>query len=617
MPANVDLIHRRYKKAHAEKANWLSYWEDLARFGAPRRMGFVGQRTPGDKRVTPQVYNPIGINCVQTLAAALHGMTMNPAIKWLNLRLVDDDFNEREDVKHWCNSVSKRVANILASPQVAFHSHANQLLEDLSSIGTGVMYCGQQTKGPNANHLFVRTHSIAKVCIAENQYGAIDTVMLEYEYSVRQMVNIWGNSVSAKVREKYDKSQYDDTVKVINCVSPREQYDPQIKTPLHHPIEVVYFQDEEQHLLEETGVEEMPYVVPRWWLATGEVFGRSPFMTALPQVKVANIATKTIMDAAEKAVAPPLTVPHEGLIGPVRTSPNGITFLKGKAEIGQIPTSSQLPYAGEYIRQLDDAIRTTMFVDQVQFIGDFKMTATEVIQRQTERMRLLGPVLGRLENEFLNPLITRVFGIMYRLGQIPPAPKDVQGQDLRIEYQSPLARAQKSQVAQGLMQALQLLLPLAQMGPQVAQQIFGPVDMGKLTPMVFDWFGVDIDLLKDERDLAAEAQQQRTTTMMQMLPTLASAAKDAGMAVDHLSKGASNAADTTATLNDAANNPSPGMAAMMQQGGAPPAPGQPGGPGGQNIAELIGALTKGGAAAAPQAAGGPADFLRAFQGRLQ
>src|SRR5207344_3451052 len=127
----------------------------------------------------------------------------------------------------------------------------------------------------------------------------------------------------------------------------------------------------------------------------------------------------------------------------------------------------QLPYAAEYIQQLDNAIRTTMFVDQVQFVGDFKMTATEVIQRQTERMRLLGPVLGRLENEFLNPLIERVFGIMNRNRAFERPPEAVENADMRIEYSSPLARAQKSQIAQGFQQVIGILEPLAKLGPEV------------------------------------------------------------------------------------------------------------------------------------------------------
>jgi len=606
---DVEAQLSRFKTLDSDRANWKWYWEDVARYCAPRRMGFMGKRTDGDRRVTPQIYNPIGINCVQTLAAALHGMVMNPATNWLRIRLTNDELDDTPEARAWTNGVSKRIATTLASPQTSFHTNANQLLEDLSSIGTGVMYCGQQKSG----HLFVRTHTIGEVVIAENEYGFVDTVMRDSEYTVRQLIMIWRDNVSKKVRELYDKGKYDRKFKVVNVCTPRrdDQRDMDIKTPAHMPIAIAYIEEDTETLLEESGTEEMPYVVPRWWLATGEVYGRSPAMTALPQIKVSNVATKTVLDAAEKAVNPPLTVPHEGLIGPVRSSPGALTYLRNKTEIGQLPTSAQLPYAGEYIQALDNSIRTTMFVDQVQFVGDFKMTATEVIQRQTERMRLLGPVLGRLENEFLNPLIVRVFGIMNRMGLFDKPPQGIQGADMRIEYQSPLARAQKSQIAQGFQQALATMEPLAKLSPQIAEQLLGPIDFSKVTPTLFDWFGVDTDLLKGDQQMDQDARMAQARQMVAMAPPLAQAGRDAGAGIRSVMDAGQTGVETANMARQ-----------MMPTGpnGQPVLPGPPlppPGAGGQNVADLIGSVARGLGQAAPAARGNINDLLAAFQGRPQ
>jgi len=316
-------------------------------------------------------------------------------------------------------------------------------------------------------------------------------------------------------------------------------------------------------------------------------------MTALPQIKVSNAATRTVMRAAEKAVDPPLTVPHENLVGPVRQYSGSLTYLRNKAEIGQLPTSSQLPYAGEYIQQLDNAIRTTMFVDQVQFVGDFKMTATEVIQRLTERMRLLGPVLGRLENEFLNPLVERVFGIMYRNGAFEQPPDEIQNQDMRIEYQSPLARAQKSQIAQGFQQVIATLEPLAKLGPEIASQLFGPIDVPKLTPALFDWFGVDDALLKSEDDQGQMAQQQNMQKMLtQIVPMLAKAFQQGSAGVSHIADAGQTAVATSGMANQLPAPPN------MPPANAPET-------GGQDIQSLLGSLMGGAAAKLPLAIGPP------------
>ena len=597
MPIDAEMQVRRFKRLDSDRGNWRNQWEDVARYCAPRRMGALGPRVDGDRRVSPQIYNPIGIQCVQTLAAAMHGMLMNPATNWLNIRMTDEKLDEKENVKAWTNGISKGISNALASPHTAFHSQANQLLEDMSALGTGVMYVGQQKRG----HLFVRTYPIFECCIAENEYGFVDTVMRDSMYTVRQMVDIWGRKVSPRIMALYDKSEYDQRHKVINVCTPRKDYerDSSNKTPQHMPIAICYIEEEGCSTLEESGSEEMPYVCPRWWVISGEVHGRSPAMTALPQVKVSNAATRTVMRAAEKAVDPPLTVPHENLVGPVRQYAGSLTYLRNKAEIGQMPTSAQLPYAAEYIQQLDNAIRTTMFVDQVQFVGDFKMTATEVIQRQTERMRLLGPVLGRLENEFLNPLIERVFGIMNRNRAFDQPPQEIQDADMRIEYSSPLARAQKSQIAQGFQQVIGILEPLAKLGPEVAQQLFAPIDMSKVTPMLFDWFGVDVAMLKSDDAQQGQAQQQNMQKMlMQMLPALAKAMKDGSMGVDSLASAGKQGVETAGM---AQGMPPPQLPAPA--GGAQPPPGQ----GGQNIQQLFASLAGGARqATGPMAANAPA-----------
>ena len=614
MPIDVERQIRRYQVLDADRGNWRSMWEDLARYGAPRRIGAQGPRADGDRRISPQIYNPIGIQCVQTLAAAMHGMLMNPATNWLNIRLTDEALDEQETAKHWTNGVSKGISNALSSPKTAFHSQANQTLEDMASLGTSVMYVGQQKTG----HLFTRTHPIFECCIAENEYGQVDTVMRDSMYTVRQMVTIWGDKVSSRIMALYDKGKYDDKHKVINVCTPRADQEREYgnKTPAHMPIAICYIQEDEQVLLEESGVEEMPYMVPRWWVISGEVHGRSPLMTALPQVKVANAATRTVMRAAEKAVDPPLTVPHEGLVGPVRQYAGSLTYLRNKSEIGQMPTSAQLPYAGEYITQLDNAIRTTMFVDQVQFVGDFKMTATEVIQRQTERMRLLGPVLGRLENEFLNPLVERVFGIMSRMNAFEQAPDEIQGADMRIEYQSPLARAQKSQIAQGFEQVIAVLEPLAKLGPDVAQALFAPIDMNKVTPMLFDWFGVDDAMLKTDDQTAQQSQQANQKNMMAMIPMLAKAFKDGAGGADSI---ASAGKQSTETIGMAQQMPvpqlpppQPGSAAAPPPSASPPIAPPPGG-GGQDLQSLIGSLAGGAAKMLPAAVGPPGAAQRAYR----
>jgi len=158
------------------------------------------------------------------------------------------------------------------------------------------------------------------------------------------------------------------------------------------------------------------------------------------------------------------------------------------------------------------AIRSAFYVDQLLSGATPNMTATEVVQRQEERMRVIGPVLGRLMNEMLRPLIDRVFGLMLRNEMLSVPPELLQGRDVDIEYVSPLARAQKSSSLNSTMKALEVLLPLAQALPVVDH-----LDPDGLVRHVTEALGVPKTALKSQREVnqAREARAQAEAEMMQ------------------------------------------------------------------------------------------------------
>jgi len=194
------------------------------------------------------------------------------------------------------------------------------------------------------------------------------------------------------------------------------------------------------------------------------VMGRSPAMVALPDVKMINLMSKTIIQAAQKMIDPPLLVPDDGFLLPIRTQPGGLNFYRSGSRdtITPLQTGANIPIGLNMEEQRRAAIRTAFFVDQLLSGNQPNMTATEVIQRQEERMRVIGPVLGRLMNEMLRPLIDRAFALMLRADTLAVPPEILQGMDIDIEYVSPLARAQKSSSVNGVMRALEILMPLSQ-----------------------------------------------------------------------------------------------------------------------------------------------------------
>jgi len=164
------------------------------------------------------------------------------------------------------------------------------------------------------------------------------------------------------------------------------------------------------------------------------------------------------------------------------------------------------------------AIRNVFYVDQLMLQQGPQMTATEVIQRNEEKMRLLGPVLGRLQSELLKPLIDRAFNILLRREQFAPAPEFLSGQDIEIEYVSPLAKAQKSTELSSITRAIEILGSLANVAP-----VFDYVNFDALTKHVAELVGMPQKLLKlqsqvnAEREAAAQAAEQQQMAQMQQV----------------------------------------------------------------------------------------------------
>jgi len=258
---------------------------------------------------------------------------------------------------------------------------------------------------------------------------------------------------------------------VIHAVEPSESYGIPNKKATDKEFKSCYVLLEEKALLEESGFDEFPYMVPRWQKVAGEIYGRSPAMTSLPDIKMVNTMMKTIIKSAQKMVDPPLLVPDDGFILPVRTVPGGLNFYRAgtQEKIEPLETRGRPDIGFDLLENRRQHILSAFHVDWLK-MPDQKagqMTATEVVARQEEKMRLMGPMVGRLQVELLGPMIERVFGIMVKQGAIPEAPAVLEGMDMKIEYTSPMARAQKSGQLLSINRLFESMVPLFQAKPDL------------------------------------------------------------------------------------------------------------------------------------------------------
>jgi len=241
-----------------------------------------------------------------------------------------------------------------------------------------------------------------------------------------------------------------------------------------------------------------------------------------------NEMSKTTIKAAQKQVDPPLLVPDDGFVLPVRTVPGGLNYYRAgtRDRIEPLNIGANNPIGLNMEEQKRRAIREAFFVDQLLLGQGPQMTATEVVQRNEEKMRLLGPVLGRLTSELLRPLINRAFSILLRNEQLPPMPEYLEGVDIEIEYVSPLAKAQRTSDLSGILRALEIAVPLQQQVP-----VFDYINSDKLIKYIFDILGVPGTLLNDDVSVSQKREQDAMAQQQQLQQQqLAQAAESAGKA---------------------------------------------------------------------------------------
>ena len=520
--AKTDLtktIMARFDRLKTGRQNWETHWQEVADYMQPRKADVTRTRSRGDKR-TELIFDSSPIQAVELLAASLHGMLTNPSTPWFSLRYKDQGLDADDEAKLWLEGVTDTMYT--AFNRSNFQQEIFELYHDLITFGTAAMFIEEDQD----DLLKFSTRHINEIYITENDKGRIDTVYRKFKITLRAAFQQFGENLSEEARNKVKKDPFDE-IDILHAVYPRQDFDPTKKDKKNMEFESTYVEYKNGNELSVGGFMEFPFVVPRYLKASHEIYGRSPAMTALPDVKMLNEMSKTTIKAAQKQVDPPLLVPDDGFLLPVRTVPGGLNFYRSgtRDRIEPLNIGANNPLGLNMEEQRRTAIRNVFYVDQLLLQQGPQMTATEVIQRNEEKMRLLGPVLGRLQSELLKPMIDRCFAILLRNNQFAPAPEFLSGQDIEIEYVSPLAKAQKGTELSSITRAIEILGSLANVAP-----VFDYINFDSLVKHIADLVGVPQKVLKLQSQVNAErqqaAQQQEQMAQMQQLQQVAKAGGD-------------------------------------------------------------------------------------------
>jgi hypothetical protein len=515
MKLTAKQIVARLDSLKSLRGIWETHWQEVTDFTIPRKNEYVKTQVAGEKKGI-ELYDNTSMVSLETLVAALHGLLTNPNTLWFLLQTGDPIMDDNDEVATYLQDLSRRMHRVLNNSN--FQPEVYEYYLDLASVGTATMVM-EEDKDSIVNF---STKHLGEIFPAENAKGLIDEVYRTFKWTPKQIVQKFAEGVeatqealAAKVGEKVAKCYIDgknEKFEIVHAV----YRDADTKTK-KLPFVSQYALKEDKKIIQEGKFRRFPYLISRWSKTSGEVYGRSPAMTALPEQKTLNVMAKTMLKGAQKVVDPPVQIPDDGFVRPLRTFPGGVNYYRAGSQdrIEPIFNDSRIDFGFEAIRERQQRVREAFFVDKLSLVQSDRMTTVEVNQRIQEQMRFLGPLLGRQQTEFLRPLIDRLLDIMIDrdggsgelLGQPPEQIADI---ELDVMYSSPIARAQRMGEADSLAGAMQASAPLFEMDPSSIDNI----DVDQYIRENFQIFGASQRVLRDKqevegiRDARSEAQAQ-------------------------------------------------------------------------------------------------------------
>ena len=509
MAMNIEDTVRRADRVKAERGTWESHWQELADYCLPTKATVTHAKTPGTKLGTT-LYDSTAQQSVLVYAAGLHSYLTNPSARWFELALNNRALMMAAEVRSWLKEVEEEIFFILNNSNFNHQIHEGYI--DFAVFGHANIYEEQDEED------IVRfyTRPVSEICLAENIKGRVDTIFRFFSLSARQARQMWDDP-GQKARELINANKPDDEVSYLQAIMPREERLAGKLDSVNKPYASYYIEPKTKKLLSEGGYDEFPFFCPRCYKTSNSPYAYSPSAVALPDIKTLNSMSKTILKAGQKMLNPPIVLPDDGFLMPFKLTEGGVNVrLPGagvsEGKVETIDVKPNIPVGLDLENQRRESIRRAYFVDLFLMLADQpRMTATEVRERVNEKMLILGPTLGRLMSELLNPIIIRTFNILLREGRLPPMPEILAGQRYKIEYISPLAKAQRMTEAQSIDTFLAEVRAIAEMSPDVIDN----VNLDRAAQKLNDIYNVPGDILRSDSEIRqirqqrAQAQQQQ------------------------------------------------------------------------------------------------------------
>lgn len=512
-----DKYRTRFKQLFDDTLQWRSLWKEIAEYVIPERGRYLStsedKRNEGAKK-HQKIINGEAKKALRTLAAGMQGGLTSPSRPWFTLALSDEDLMEFEPVKFWLHDVRNILLDIFARSN--FYDATHGAYMELGAFGTEATLIEEDFE----TVVKFRPFTIGEYMIALDARQRADSLYRQFSLTARQMEEQFGKDVmSQNALSVLKNNQGETTFEIAHCIQPNKNRNPEKADRRGMRYESVYYEinGDRDTFLRRGGYRGRPFVAARWDFAGVDVYGSSPGVDALGDIKMLQEMEKKKLIQIDKFVNPPLNAPTKMKSQGGTVVPGGVNYID-IAQGGQVftpvyQTNSNIQNVSVEIARVERRIDEIFYNDLfLAFLGDTKRkTATEVVEQHEEKLLILGPVLERLQTEKLEPTISRTFDIALGLGLFPSIPLELQGRNLKIEYISTLAQAQKIVGTTTIEQTAGFVGNLATIFPEVVDKFDADEAVDQYGMLV----GTPPKIIRSD-DVVAELRRARLDQQLQL-----------------------------------------------------------------------------------------------------
>lgn len=528
-------LEKRRKALRTERSSFIPVYQELSDYHLSYRGRFLtSDRNKGHKRNTKQ-YNNTSTLAIRTLSSGMMAGITSPARPWFRLGppAIDPEMIEYAPVREWLFRVQQLIYAVFSHSN--FYNSMHSLYKELGTFGTASMGVYQDFN----DVIWCQVETVGSYTIAANPKGLIDTRYYECQKTVAQLVREYGfDNCSKKTQDMWTKGNTEAWVDIVHAVEPndnRDRLSPLARDMAYRSVHYELGCSDEHKFLRRSGFKTFPIMVPRWDLVAGDVYATScPGMDALGDAKELQLGHKRFAQARDKVTNPLLQGPPE-LRNAARGNMQGSEVVWVDQAGGGINSvygnwRPELQTLEKQQMDTEQRIKRAFYEDLFLMMSQSdrrNITAREVAERHEEKLLMLGPVLERLHDELLDPIIERTFDILQGAGVLPPPPPELADMELKVEYVSILAQAQRLVATTGVERVAAFAGELSGVWPEARHKINPMQAIDEYAEAV----GIPPSMVRSDDEamqlMAAEQQQAQAQQALEQAQQAASAAQAA------------------------------------------------------------------------------------------